>query len=62
MLENIEDHLSAYKAALSEYATILQGEITNKMAKIAARKKLNDIKDNLRAFELDLFEKDGETV
>lgn len=57
-----QDHMEAYKEALQEFADATMNENKSKLEKIAARKKLNIAKDNLRAFELDLFEKDGQII
>lgn len=58
----ITDHMEAYHKALTRYAEATMNENKSKLEKIAARKQLLDVKDNLRAFEFDLFEKDGETI
>lgn len=56
MHEAISDHMDEYKEALEHYSNLLMMETKNKLDIINARKRLNDAKDNLRVFELDLID------
>lgn len=56
MNEIIKDHCEEYEAALTHFTNLLQMETKNKLDIIQARKRLNDAKDTLRIFELDLLE------
>lgn len=53
--DNIENRVEEYEDALKAYADLVRKETLIKEQIIAARKRLNDAKDNLREFEQDIM-------